>query len=150
MLYRMLYSSQAKQPMTSVELEAILDDARRGNIERGITGVLVYKDGVFLQILEGERGEVEEVMRNIASDSRHGGVKTFFADVALARSFESWHMAYLSPSAEELARWASLEGTVSIDTLVSHVEEDPERFPRILVSIVDALAADGATATGAD
>ena len=58
MTYQMMYSSKAVQPMSTQDLRGILDDAREGNVARGVTGVLVYADGVFLQILEGEEDTV--------------------------------------------------------------------------------------------
>jgi hypothetical protein len=55
MPYQIMYSSQATKPMTVAALEEILADARAGNEERNVTGALVYVDGVFFQIIEGER-----------------------------------------------------------------------------------------------
>jgi len=51
MPYQIMYSSQATKPMTMTGLEAILADARAGNQARNVTGVLVYVDGVFFQII---------------------------------------------------------------------------------------------------
>ena len=50
MLKRVIYSSRATRPLTLEEAEAPLRDARQGNTERGVSGVLVYKDGVFLLV----------------------------------------------------------------------------------------------------
>ena len=50
-------------------------------------------------------------------------------------------MAYLSSDIEDMARWAGLEGTESIDELLDQVHRDKQRVPRILVSIVNAIAA---------
>ena len=55
MPYQIMYSSQASAPMTVAGLEQILADARTGNQARDVTGALVYVDGVFFQILEGEK-----------------------------------------------------------------------------------------------
>ncbi len=57
------------------------------------------------------------------------------------RTFSDWRMAYLSSDIEDMARWAGLEGTESIDELLEQVRQDRQRVPRILVSIVKAIAA---------
>src|SRR6478735_6655344 len=78
MPYQIMYSSQATKPMTITGLEEILEDARTGNQARNVTGVLVYVDGVFFQIIEGDKDIVRKLMANIASDSRHQSVKVFY------------------------------------------------------------------------
>ena len=140
MLYHVMYSSQASGHMSAADLELILDDARTGNAGRGITGVLVYADGVFLQILEGEESVVRELMASIEGDSRHEAVKVFQGSPIEERAFASWHMAYLAPSEAELAQWMGLEGTATIDQLLDHVRDNEPRLPRVMVSIVEALA----------
>ena len=57
------------------------------------------------------------------------------------RAFSDWRMAYLSPDVLEMSRWAGLEGTGTIEELLEHVHRDAQRVPRILVSIVKAIAA---------
>ena len=68
MTYQLIYSSQATVPMSVAELEEILVDARAGNEKRNITGALVYIDGIFLQVLEGERETVLSLMRSIEKE----------------------------------------------------------------------------------
>jgi hypothetical protein len=140
MPYQIIYSSQATNPMSTNSLEEILTDARVGNKKHNITGVLVYFDGVFVQILEGDKDAVCKLMVSIARDSRHHSVKIFYEAEVEKRAFESWNMAYLSPTAEEITNWAGLEGAVTIDDLLAHLHRDPDRVPRILVSLVETLA----------
>ena len=85
--------------MTVTGLEEILTDARTGNQTRNVTGALVYVDGVFFQIIEGDKDVVYKLMASIASDSRHHSVKVFYEAEVDVRAFESWSMAYLSPTA---------------------------------------------------
>ena len=110
MQYQVIYSSRAVQPMGAVELEAILEDARAGNEARDVTGALVYADGVFLQILEGERETLEPLIARIQSDSRHQQMKVFLTREVDERAFDDWRMAYLGTSSEEMSRWMGLEG----------------------------------------
>ncbi len=140
MPYQIMYSSQAVQPMSLADLEQILVDAREGNTRRGITGVLIYADGVFVQILEGDEGVVRAVMARIARDERHGRVKVFQERESGVRAFGEWSMAYLAPEPADLAAWVGLEGTASIERVLEHVHQDADRMPRVMLSIVEALA----------
>jgi hypothetical protein len=140
MPHQIMYSSEAAEPMTVTGLEQILTDARAGNELRNVTGALVYVDGVFFQILEGDEDVVRNLMTSIASDSRHHSVKVVYEAEVDARAFESWRMAYLSPTAEEMSTWAGLTGTATVENLLADVNRDPQRVPRILVNVLKALA----------
>ena len=108
MPFRLVYSSEAAPDLDMADFEQMLAESRVRNKARGITGVLVFVDGVFLQILEGEKAKVLELMDTIERDPRHGGIKVFYEHDGVERAFGSWSMAYLSPSAEEVSRWAEL------------------------------------------
>ncbi len=140
MPYQVMYSSQATQPLTIGGLERILTDARTGNEARDVTGALVYVDGVFFQILEGDEEVVRNLMTSIAADTRHHSVTVFHEAEVEARAFESWRMAYLSPTAEEMRTWVGLPGTATIESLLADVNRDPHRVPRILLKALQALA----------
>jgi len=140
MPYQIMYSSQAMKHMTMRDLEVILEDARTGNQARKVTGVLVYVDGVFFQIIEGDKDIVRKLMASIASDSRHQAVTVFYEAEVDLPAFESWSMAYLSPTAEQMSTWLGLPGTATVEELLASVNRDPHRVPRTLVSALKALA----------
>ena len=140
MPYQIMYSSQATQPMTVSGLEQILTDARTGNEARNVTGALVYVDGVFFQILEGDEDVIRDLMASIARDSRHHSVKVFYEAEVDVPAFQSWRMAYLSPTAGQMSAWAGLPGTATLENLLDDIVGDPHRAPRILVNLLAALA----------
>ena len=140
MPFQIMYSSQATEPMTVAGLEEILVDARAGNRERNVTGALIYFDGVFFQLLEGDEPVVRKLMASIADDSRHRSVKVFHEAEVDARAFESWSMAFVSPTAREMSTWAGLPAAASVEDLLADVSRDPARVPRILVNVLGALA----------
>lgn len=141
MLSQIVYSSRAFNPMDSTSLQQILVDARNGNEARDVTGALIYVDGVFLQILEGERGVLDALLTSIRSDSRHDAMKVFHESEIADRAFSDWRMAYLSTDLADMSCWAGLEGTGTIDELIDHVHRDAQRLPRIVISIANAIAA---------
>ena len=140
MICRIVYSSAATGPWSSTELEQLLTELREKNSRQDVTGVLIFADGVFLQVLEGDRRVLDTLVPKIRRDGRHQKV-TVFHDVAIdERSFKQWRMAYVNPSAEKLSAWAKLEGTGSIDDLLEHLRTNPQFLPAFLVNIISALA----------
>lgn len=138
-LRRIIYSSRASDPLSVEEAQTLLKDARNGNARRNVSGVLIYKDEIFLQVLEGEHDVLERLMRNIIADSRHCDVEVIRDSPIDKRDFDAWRMAYLSPSESELARWVGLEGATSVNEMLAHIRRSGAVMPGLLLSLVSAL-----------
>lgn len=91
MLVRLLYASRAVDTSPSA-LEDILKVAREHNLDHGITGVLVYQGGVFLQALEGGRRAVNDLFGAIQRDPRHKDVELLLFEEIVQRSLCGWAM----------------------------------------------------------
>lgn len=141
MPYRLIYSSEATGDMSMPELEQMLAQSRARNTLRDVTGVLVYVDGVFLQILEGEREAVAALMEKIGQDSRHRKVKVFHEEETERRTFGSWRMAFVSPSAADMAEWAGLDGATTVEETLETLRNDPGRIPRVVFGLLEAVSA---------
>ncbi len=139
MTYQIIYSSQANRAMSIADLEAILVDARAGNEKRNVTGALIYVDGVFLQILEGEKQAVLGLMRSIAADTRHSSVTVFHEGEVDRPLFSNWRMAYVDARPEQVAMWAGLDGTASVGTIVQGMRHESERTARFIENILKAV-----------
>lgn len=105
-MHHIIYMSTARQPMTEVALQELLAQAQRGNARRGITGALVYGDGQFMQIMEGEQAVLEELYAHIGQDRRHTGLFKLADRPIQDRRFAEWSMAFQVVSPAELARLA--------------------------------------------
>lgn len=109
-MHHLIYMSMASWPMTDAELGELLAQAQRGNARRGITGALVYGDGQFMQLMEGEQADLEELYAHFGHDHRHKGLFKL-ADRAIAeRRFSEWSMAFrvvLSAEFEQLAGYVA-------------------------------------------
>ena len=73
-MYQLLYISNAVNLMSNDELESLLGNARIKNHQLNITGMLVYLDGSFIQVLEGEKAVVKDSFKNISKDPRHNNI----------------------------------------------------------------------------
>jgi len=80
--------------MTGDELTALLTKARTYNRSHAITGMLIYIDGSFLQILEGEPSAVLALNERIKSDPRHSGVINMLSRTISQRAFADWSMGF--------------------------------------------------------
>jgi Sensors of blue-light using FAD len=138
--YQIIYSSRATQPMTEADLEAILVDARQGNEAKRVTGALIFVDGHFLQIVEGDKPTVLGLMANIARDTRHADVTVFSELEVEAPMFRTWSMAYLGAGPDDLSAWAELPGATSIGSILEEVGRAPARASRIALGILKALS----------
>ncbi|MFM9959041.1 MAG: BLUF domain-containing protein [Phycisphaerales bacterium] len=93
MLVRLLYASRARDPITNETIASILSQSRKNNPETGVTGVLcVCHGGVFIQVLEGGRDEVNRLYNKVLHDNRHVDVTLLeYAEIA-ERRFSGWRM----------------------------------------------------------
>ena len=95
MLTRLLYVSTAVGPVTTAVTGTILRSAQTHNPVSGITGVLCQGRGVYLQVLEGERNQVDALFARIALDKRHGNLKLRQQEDIKTRRYGKWAMAHV-------------------------------------------------------
>lgn len=93
-LIHLIYVSTAREEMNPTDLGDILDACMRNNSPRHVTGMLLYAGGSFMQVLEGEEAQVEEIFGRICRDPRHNDVIELERTVIPERSFEHWNMGF--------------------------------------------------------
>lgn len=98
MLVRLLYASRSANPASSEVTEAILAQSRSHNPAMGITGILCYGGGIFLQALEGGRDQVSDLYGHIQKDSRHKDVVLLHYEEITERRFGGWTMGQVNVS----------------------------------------------------
>jgi len=93
-MHSLTYVSSAVNLFTQEDLRALLAKSRLNNDRAGITGLLLYKDGNFMQVLEGDRAAVLATKAKIAADPRHRGVLVLLEEDSAQRHFGNWSMAF--------------------------------------------------------
>jgi Sensors of blue-light using FAD len=96
MLIQLIYLSRATKVFNSNDLTGILTSSRFKNELLGISGMLLYHDGSFLQILEGEEASVEALYRRIHLDVRHSDCEILSRSYIDRRSFGEWKMGFVN------------------------------------------------------
>ena len=92
-MHKLLYVSSTKKEFPTEELADLLRMARINNDRLGVTGLLLYIDGGFLQVLEGERTVLHDLYGAISQDPRHWDAK-LLVDQASPRNFGNWSMGF--------------------------------------------------------
>jgi hypothetical protein len=90
--------------MSPSALEVLLRKSRMNNSTCGVSGVLLYTGGNFLQVLEGPRHAVMDTYNRIRLSKLHSGVTELISEAAPARQFAGWSMAYTRATWENLVR----------------------------------------------
>ena len=91
MLVRLLYASRAVDSSADA-ISGILSQSRHYNPASGITGILCYGGGIFLQAIEGGRSAVSELYGHIQKDTRHKDVVLLDFEEISERRFGGWTM----------------------------------------------------------
>lgn len=132
MLIRLIYVSKAVDPQTGTLTDSILRKAHAWNTQNEVTGVLCEGQGVFLQALEGERGNVTRLYARICADPRHKDLELIHCESITHRRYGGWSMARVSLS------------DVDPQTSIVWPEFDPySASGMVVMSRIDALIAQG-------
>jgi len=90
----LLYLSSATTQFSDSDLVNLLAEARKNNTQLDISGMLLYHDGNFLQVLEGPDDQVRHLFEKISGDERHQSVVKLIDRPIAERQFGEWSMAF--------------------------------------------------------
>ncbi len=102
-MYELLYTSVCPRGMNESELKVLLEGSRIKNHNLGVTGMLIYCDHEFIQLLEGEEAVVKKLYQIIWEDSRHRSVEVFYEGTIENKAFTDWSMAFKTIDQSELS-----------------------------------------------
>ncbi|MEA3207579.1 MAG: hypothetical protein QOE70_636 [Chthoniobacter sp.] len=102
-MFSLAYVSSAIHEFTKSELLDLMSKAAANNSQRGLTGMLLHKDGNFMQVLEGEEGTVRAIYSKIADDRRHRGLLILLQGHQPDRMFPAWSMTFRDLNSPEVA-----------------------------------------------
>lgn len=97
-----IYASAASPGLPDGEITRMLARARVKNRALGLTGMLLYCDGSFFQVLEGPQPAVESLYETIAADPRHVQITLIISEPIARRQFDGWTMGFSTLNQDEL------------------------------------------------
>lgn len=89
-----VYISSANLGLSRGEILNIVEDSRINNNKNGLTGLLLFNKGTFMQLLEGEENAVDALYKKIEKDRRHTDVKLLLKETITHRNFSNWTMGF--------------------------------------------------------
>lgn len=110
MPFQLCYASTATRDFTRNDLLELLTAARAHNAEQGITGLLLYQDGHFLQVLEGEMEKVRALFKHICEDDRHTQIALLFEELVSQPQYPDWSMGFQALDGSELIEFPQEDG----------------------------------------
>jgi hypothetical protein len=109
--FSLVYTSKALHDDLVVggaaEIDAILATARRRNPDFGVRGALLFTEGRFVQVLEGEQAAVKGTFDRIVADPRHHDVEVLCSQFTSKARFNYWSMAFVGDSPALRQRYAN-------------------------------------------
>jgi hypothetical protein len=117
-LYQIIYVSTAKNLLDQTQLFELLSHARHHNKNHNITGLLLYKDGSFMQAIEGNLMEVTQLMINIKNDSSHSGLIELINEPISKRDFPEWEMGFENLSSKVVGGFLDFFNEVSTEKIM--------------------------------
>ncbi len=129
MLYNLCYVSSAKNNLPKSELEDLFRVNKRNNTELDISGILVYNNGNFLQILEGERQKINKLFVKICRDSRHNNLIKLIHTSIEERIFDDYESGFVIvedhkklDQLKSYLNWVKEAELISVDKVIHIVE----------------------------
>ncbi|WP_295587822.1 phosphate-starvation-inducible PsiE family protein [uncultured Lamprocystis sp.] len=96
------YISSATEPMHTDELLRLLQSCREHNAGNGVTGMLLYGNATFLQVLEGDEPVIDDLIERIRQDPRHTNLQILHRKTIERRQYSDWSMGFKRVAAKEL------------------------------------------------
>ena len=114
------YLSKAVDVFSDHDLDQLLTNCRRNNAAASVTGALLYHNGYFMQLIEGQLDAINAIYDRIQADPRHEVLSVLFEDEISARFFPDWTMGYRA--AEDMP-------LDSLNTIYETAKVSTTRFP---------------------
>lgn len=118
------YLSRSSEAMSAEKLLALLLQSRTDNAARGVTGMLLYGNETFLQVIEGDDAVVDALIARIEADPRHREVQILSRRSAPSRQYADWTMGFERVTDEVLEQIDGLrdfgEREFTFDYLTTH------------------------------
>ena len=102
-LFHLAYVSSEKQAFSQADLIELLHEARAINETRDVTGLLLYKEDAFFQILEGSEEAVMTTFRSIEADDRHHQIEVLMREPCSEREYPDWRMGFANLNGVDLS-----------------------------------------------
>jgi len=141
-LVELIYTSLSRAQNENNDVRDILASSERNNAAKSVTGLLLFDGNRYIQILEGERTDVESLFAEIIEDPRHHNLELLHKGDIAGRSFQTWRMAYESLPQGLLEELAENMGVYSLELDEQPVRSGESFGAKLNGLFMDAIAAE--------
>lgn len=135
----LIYVSTSVKLLNDEELLDILKASRENNSSRDVTGLLLYKGGNFMQVLEGPDDVVEALYEMIKTDPRHKDVFVLSREQISNRQFPAWEMAFQNLDNPEVKSEPGYSQFLQDEFIADVYRENPLRAYIMLLTFRDNM-----------
>jgi Sensors of blue-light using FAD len=130
----MVYVSSAVKLFSERQLKDLLKQSRQNNSLSGLTGMLLYKDGNFMQCLEGSKEAVCTLEAKIKSDPRHQGMAVLLQEDHVESAFDEWAMGFKRLDPRTALEFPGYSDFLNLPLIDEEFQRHPARSMRLLLS----------------
>lgn len=131
-IFHLVYRSSAREDLDRYSILNIINKAQMMNDKAGLTGLLIYRQNTFIQLLEGDEKTVKEVYAKIVKDRRHSDVKVLIESKSSMRIVPQFSMNYV----ESLSEDASIHSLFEVfEQMVSESPKDKNLIMPLLTKL---------------
>lgn len=138
-MFQTVYVSAATEPFSKAQLKDLLTLARENNQRLGVSGMLLYKDGDFIQLLEGEESVVRALLAKIMTDPRHHTSMVLLEETTESRLFPEWSMGFRDLADPEIQSTPGFTDYLKSARLPQHFANDPNGCLDLLTMFKPAI-----------
>lgn len=133
-LFSLVYISASSHLLQPAELDAILTSSRANNTQQELTGMLLYYDGAFMQVIEGEEERVRTLYKRINRDRRHHHLVRLLEETIPERRFPDWSMGYHRLNRDEATQLEGFTSFAEADHFLQYFQDKPQKSLTLLQS----------------
>jgi len=126
------YVSQTSEPMAPSQLLDLLLECRENNRSSGVTGMLLYGNGTFLQVIEGEEPVIDDLVEKIKADPRHEQIQMLSRRNIEDREYARWTMGFERIGDDDLSGVEGLRNFAPDDFTVDYLSDHGPVVDRLL------------------
>jgi hypothetical protein len=133
-MFHIVFSSTASHHLTKAELKCLLEETRENNARLGVTGMLLYRDGAFLQVLEGDEDVVMKLVSAMGNEGpSHKNFRILLSETSEQRLFPNWSMAFRDPTDNSLTGTPGFSDFLNTPFTGTEFSADPALCMRLLL-----------------
>lgn len=126
MRYAICYVSNANTNLSREEIKRLLEVSKQTNTQKQMTGILLFSEGNFFQVLEGEKEIVLELFEKIKKDPRHSNIFTIFSKEITKKKFEEYQVDFV----------ANKQNTDKIQDYLYHIQSLDESSQKVVKEVL--------------